>query len=169
MTLDRLLALAGLGEIVAEDLLFVQIAVLGATALLFLASLVLSALAFRAAGTARKARVEAAADAVVARDLAVEIRRLTAQTELAAKRLTHRPIPIGAGELVPEPTPESVAETQPVLTNEQSVEAIAPLLSPTHGQFADEWTKDSGKSLEAAREAASVPKSLLGSWGRKSA
>lgn len=81
MDFEYLLSVTGLGEFVDQDFFLAQIGLLGGSALLFLFSLVLCVLAFRAAGAAKSAREESEAYFQSAQDLASEVRSLTAQVE----------------------------------------------------------------------------------------
>ncbi|MEM9705513.1 MAG: hypothetical protein AAF850_05490 [Pseudomonadota bacterium] len=65
----------------AQAYFVTQIALLGAACLVLFCALAVCALAFKAAGAARLSRDNAAADLSRAEDLAIEMRRLTAQVE----------------------------------------------------------------------------------------
>jgi len=84
MTIEGLLSTAGLGEFVAQDFFVVQVGLLGGGALLFVLSLILCLMAFRAAKAAKEARGEAEVFFQSAQDLAGEVRHLTAQVEKTA-------------------------------------------------------------------------------------
>lgn len=137
MGFEEFLAGVGLGGLVAEDFFFAQVGLMSVTALLFLASLVMSFMAFRAASAARSARREAS-------DLAAEIRHLTAQVEMAVKRPAARPVEAALSPPGDEAPPAEVA-------NDAAVEEPPP----------------ADRTLDAAREAATVPKALVGSFLRR--
>ncbi len=84
MSLESLLAAIGV-DLAAFDFLLTQIGVLTGTGLLFLLSLVACMMAFRAAGSARRSRLDAEAHFRSAQTLATEIRHLTAQMETATR------------------------------------------------------------------------------------
>lgn len=81
MSIESLLAMTGLGQFVDQDFFLAQIGLLGGSALLFLFSLALCIMAFRAAKAAKSARGESEAYFESAQDLAKEMRHLTAQVE----------------------------------------------------------------------------------------
>lgn len=156
MAFEEFLMRVGLGELVAEDFFLAQILLMSVTALLFAASLVMCVMAFRAAAAARKARSEAQAHFLSAQDLAVEMRHLTAQVELATKRPAAKPVRI---DLV-EPLVEAAANEDQAMTAEND--------SPgAENAKAVEAPETSDKTLDAAKEAASVPKALVGSFLRR--
>lgn len=156
MAFEEFLMRVGLGELVAEDFFLAQIVLMSLTALLFAASLVMCVMAFRAATAARKARSEARTHLLSAQDLAVEMRHLTAQVELATKRPAAKAVKI---DLV-EPLVEAAA-------NEDQTSAPAGRDSESGATFAEEEAAPSDKTLDAAKEAASVPKALVGSFLRR--
>jgi hypothetical protein len=86
MSVEGFLSAIGLGDLLAADFFLTQIGLLTGAGLLFLCSLVACLLAFRAAGSAQRARIQAETQFRSAQSLASEIRHLTAQIELAAKR-----------------------------------------------------------------------------------
>ena len=156
--MEQVFASFGVAGFFATDPIILQALVLAATGLLLIVSLAVCAMAFRAAGASRRDRSDIAQKLAAAEELVKEARQLTAQTELAAKRLAMRP---AAEPASPETSKE--AETDAAATLETPAEPLS------HGVFADEWVKDSEKSLATAREAATVPKSLLRSLMRRSA
>ena len=81
MSLENLLAKAGMGEFVEQEFFLAQVGLLGGSIILVLISLVFCILAFRAAGAARTAREESELMFQSAQDLAGEMRHLTAQVE----------------------------------------------------------------------------------------
>lgn len=140
MGFESFLAGVGLGGLVAEDFFFAQVVLMSVTALLFLASLVISLMAFRAAAAARQARREA-------NDLAAEMRHLTAQVELAVKRPAARPV-----EAAMAPCADEADENERMdVANDAVAEEPPP----------------ADRTLDAAREAATVPKALVGSLLRR--
>lgn len=155
MAFEELLARIGLGELVAEDFFLAQVLMMSAATILFLASLVMCVMAFRAAGAARKARSEAEAHFLSAKDIAVEMRHLTAQVELSTKRLAASPV---------RSEPVEAASEKPVLPgSETNIDADRASSSDA----ANDSAPLEDKTLSAAREAASVPKSLVGSLLRR--
>jgi hypothetical protein len=80
----------GLENLAAADFFLTQMGVLTGTGLLFLCSLVACMMAFRAAGSARRSRIEAAAHYESAQSLAAEIRHMAAQAEFAARSPAER-------------------------------------------------------------------------------
>lgn len=85
MSIEGLLSMSGLGEFVDQDFFVAQVALLGGTLLFFVLSCVFCIMAFRSAIAARNARGEAQDFFRSAEDLAVEVRRLTAQVEATAQ------------------------------------------------------------------------------------
>ncbi|MEQ8936778.1 MAG: hypothetical protein RIE56_13395 [Amphiplicatus sp.] len=156
MAFEEFLMRVGLGELVAEDFFLAQILLMSLTALLFAASLVMCVMAFKAATAARRARSEAEAHFLSAKDLAVEMRHLTAQVELATKRPAAKPVRI---EIV-EPLVDAAA-------NEDQASTPAEDDSERGANFAEEDVAPFDKTLDAAKEAASVPKALVGSFLRR--
>lgn len=157
MAFEEFLFRIGLGELVAEDFFLAQILLMSVTALVLVASLVLCAMAFKAATAARRARAEAEAHFLAAEDLAVEMRHLTAQVELATKRPAAKPVIIEAIE----PLIEAAAnEDQAALGDAPSDDQAATVAEEDEPPASD-------KTLEAAKEAASVPKALVGSFLRR--
>ena len=81
MSFDQLLASLGLGNLMADQSFIAQMSMTSLTAVLFLASLVLCLLAFRAAGAARRAKTDAAAALKTVHETALEVRQMTAEAE----------------------------------------------------------------------------------------
>lgn len=79
MGFEAAISALGLGDVLADDALLAQVGLMAVSTILFLCSIIVCGMAFRAAGAARRARREAV-------DLAVEVRHLTAQVEEATKR-----------------------------------------------------------------------------------
>ncbi len=158
MAFEEFLARIGLGQLAADDLFLGQLLLIGVTALLFAASLVMCVLAFRAATAARMARRDAEAHFLAAKDLAVEMRHLTAQVELATKRPAAKPVRIDAVE----PLVEAAANEDKAASSE----AVIPQDAETSDRSGGE-PPASDKTLDAAKEAASVPKALVGSFLRR--
>lgn len=79
MGFEAAISALGLGGLIADEVFLAQIGLMAVSSILFLSSIIVCAMAFRAAGAARRARREAL-------DLAVEVRHLTAQVEKAAHR-----------------------------------------------------------------------------------
>jgi len=79
MGLEGVISALGLGGLIADQAFLAQVGLMAVSSILFLSSIIVCAMAFRAAGAARSARREAL-------DLAVEVRHLTAQVEKAAHR-----------------------------------------------------------------------------------
>ena len=78
---EKILSMAGLGEFVERDFFIAQVGLLGGSALLFVFSLVVCILAFRAAVAARGAQRDSELHFASSQDLATEMRQLTAQVE----------------------------------------------------------------------------------------
>jgi hypothetical protein len=79
MPLDRVLAMTGIADWIADPFFYAEAGAAGLSAFLFLCCLALCIMAFRSAGAAKNAHREA-------KDLAIEVRRLTAQVEKATSR-----------------------------------------------------------------------------------
>lgn len=144
MSAESVVRLLGLGELLGGDFLAVQLLVLAATAGLFAMSLALMIFAARSAGGARKARIEAEAHMRSAQDLVVEARQLSAQIDRASSRnnastdyAAAKPIRVGSRETTPE--------------------AEVEIIEAKHGS----------RNLDVAKEAATVPKNLLGAFRRR--
>ncbi|MGE0408505.1 MAG: hypothetical protein AB7P23_04485 [Amphiplicatus sp.] len=150
MDLQGFLSALGLGDLVAKDFFALQLGAMTLTFLLFLGSLALCVLAFRAAGGASRARRGAETQQRAAQDLAVEIRHLAAQIERSKNRRAAVSAPFS-------PVKMSAAET----TAEAEIEVLrAP----------DAQTPEGGDpALDEARRAASVPSALLGAGARRPA
>lgn len=133
-----------LGEFVGRDVLGVQLAVLAATAALFVFSLAMMIMAARSAGGARKARLEAENHLRIAQDVVVEARQLSAQIERASAHAK----PDGAA-----PIRVSARTTTP----EADIEFID----------AGKSSALSSRNLDAAKESATVPKGLIGRSRRR--
>lgn len=160
MAFEGLLSLEGLGGFLARDFFTLQVGVLALTALAFLCTFVLCLLAFRAAGGAKRARLDAEAQFRAAQDLAVEVRHLTAQIERATgRRMTSvpsSPVRVGASEL----------------TDEAEIEIIgAPSRETEAGEESTMEGSDrdpaSDRALDGAKRAATVPAALLGGLLRR--
>lgn len=121
--------LASLGGFLSGELFVTQMGVLGATAFLFLSSLVFSVLAFRSAAASYRALREA-------RNLASEMRHLTAQVELSARPRSPAPDHDAAQDYAPQPS-----------------------LELTDGDRAESGRAD--EHLELAKRAAIEPSALL--------
>lgn len=106
MNWESALAALGLGELLADEAFTAQIGLMAVSTILFLCSIVVCGMAFRAAGTARRARREAL-------ELAVEVRHLTAQVEKAAARRRSEPAET-AGEFA-EGSANEAASPDPAL------------------------------------------------------
>lgn len=144
MTAEAVLQSLGLSEMLSRDVLGVQLAVLAATAALFVFSLAMMIMAARSAGGALKARREAESYLRHAQDVIVEARQLSAQIERAAARSKDNnaaPVRVSARETTPEADVEVIG-----LNKSNAV---------------------STRNLDAAREASTVPKGLLGRSPRR--
>ena len=139
MTAEAILQGLGLGELLSRDVLGVQLAILGVTIALLVVSSAMMILAARSAGGARKARMQAENCLRSAQDVVVEARQLSAQIDRAAAKAK------GDG---PAPIRVSARETTP--------EAEIDIVDLKRSHIV------SGRNLDAAKEAASVPKNLLG-------
>lgn len=138
MRAEAILQSIGLGGLLGLDVFAVQLAVLAATAALFAFSLAMMIMAARSAGGARKARHEAEVHLRSAQDVVVEARQLSAQIDRATARSKNDgppPIRVSARETTPE------AEIDIIDLGKSTVV--------------------SSRNLDAAKEAASVPKGLL--------
>lgn len=144
MSVESALNALGLSELLARDYLAVQLIVLAATALLFVMSLAVMMFAARSAGGARKARSEAETILRHAQDTVVEARQIAAKIERANGR-SHSDA--SASGRPAQPVRVSARET----TAEADVEIVD--LKRTDAV--------SSRNLDAAKESASVPKSLL--------
>lgn len=133
MPFEELFSALGLGELLASDLFMTQVGVLAATALLFLSSLVVTVMSFRSAAASRQALLSA-------RELAIEVRHLTAQVEKSARR------PSAASE-----------ETSDYSFGDRSDSHDAS--ARTEGDREDAATTEA--MLEAAKKAATEPSALL--------
>jgi len=126
----------GLGELVARDVLAVQLMVLAATVAAFVISLALAVVASRSARRAGRARADAETFLRSAQDIVVEARQISAHIDRAtARSATVEPI---------APVRVSARETTP--------EAAIAI---------DRGDAPADRALGAAAEAASVPKGLL--------
>lgn len=134
MSFEAAISALGLGELFVDQAFLAEVVMLAVTTLLFLCSIIVCAMAFRAAGSAHRARREAL-------DLAVEVRHLTAQVEKATTRRRSEPAPEATGDY-------------------SGTEETAP-------QDDDEATAAHGKTLEEAKEAATVPSALLRNFVRR--
>lgn len=144
MNAEAIMQTLGMGGMLGRDVLGVQLAILVVTAALFVLSLAMMMMAARAAGGARKARHEAESCLRNAQDVVVEARQLSAQIDRASARGKtdgKAPIRVSARETTPEAEIDILDLT--------STEALA------------------SRNLDAAREAASVPKGLLGRARRR--
>ena len=144
MNAEAILQSIGLGGLFGRDVLGVQLAILAATAALFVFSMAMMIMAARSAGGARKARLDAESRLRSAQDIVVEARQLSAQIDRAAARAKsdgRAPVRVSARE----PTPEAGID-------------IIDL---------DKSDAVSSRNLDAAKEAASVPKGLLGGRARR--
>ncbi|HNR77281.1 MAG TPA: hypothetical protein PKM48_09140 [Parvularculaceae bacterium] len=139
MDMETVLEALGWGELVARDVLGVQLLVLTATTAAFAFSLALAILAARAAKRSLKARAEAETCLRSAQDLVVEARQLSAQIDRAATRNA-------AGVEKGAPVRVSARQTTP------------------EADVAIEREAAADKNLGAAAESASVPKGL---WRRR--
>ncbi len=151
MASEGLLSPQGLGEFLARDFFTLQVGVMTLTALAFLCTFVLCLLAFRAAGAAKRSRLDAEAHYRAAEDLAVEVRHLTAQIERATgRRMSSSPVRVGASEL----------------TDEAEIEVIS---SPDDGAAMEAADDDPARdrALDAAKKAATLPAALLGGLLRR--
>lgn len=133
MGLEGVISALGLGGLIADQAFLAQIGLMAVSSVLFLSSIIVCAMAFRAAGAARSARREAL-------DLAVEVRHLTAQVEKAARR--------GAA---------------PSRSEEPAAEAGVELSASGEGEPAGktEAAETEARTLEEAKNAATVPSALL--------
>ena len=139
MGIDGILSALGLGAFAGDAYFIAQLALALVSSLLFLCSIVVCAMAFKAAGVAKRARGEAG-------DLAVEVRRLTAQVENATARRTGTRIPAVAAEEQGEA--EFATDEASHAEEEQG------------GDYADaEAAPD--RTLEEAKKAATIPSALL--------
>lgn len=168
MALHDFLASLGFEEFLTKDIFTAQVGVLAATAFFFAGSLVLCLMAFRAARAAGRSRSEAQAHFRSAQDLAVEVRRLTAQVEKATTRRAAASVPstpmrVSAAETTEEaevvieaaeeaPEPVEGAENAAVLSEEK---AAALSEEPAAEPVVTDHT------LEEATKAATVPSALL--------
>lgn len=118
MQWESALAALGLGELVADEAFVAQIGLMAASTILFLCSIVVCGMAFRAAGAARRARREAL-------DLAVEVRHLTAQVEKATARRRSEPAET-AGEFAGEAIGEAEASAPDPALEEAKQAATVP-------------------------------------------
>lgn len=123
---------ASLGSLLSGDLFITQMGVLGATAFFFLSSLVLSVLSFRSAAASHSALREA-------KDLASEMRHLTAQVELSAR-------------------PRAASSDQDEARDYASVDRHEASIDLTDDDRADGRAV---QHLEAAKKAAIEPSALL--------
>lgn len=144
MNAEAIFRALGLSGIVERDILGVQLAILAATAALFAFSLAMTIMAAKSAGGARKARHEAEGHLRSAQDIVVEARQLSAQIDRATARAkgdSGAPMRVSARQTTPE------AEID-ILDLDRS-DAVA------------------SRNLDAAKDAASVPKGLLGRAPRR--
>lgn len=143
MNAEAVLQSLGLGEVLSRDVLGVQVAVLTATAALFVFSLAMMIMSARSAGGARKARHEAESYLRHAQDVVVEARQLSAQIERATARSKDNaaPVRVSARETTPEADIEVIDLNKP--------NAV------------------STRNLDAAKESSTVPKGLLGRSRRR--
>lgn len=144
MNAEAVLQSLGLGEVLSRDVLGVQLAVLAATAALFVFSLAMMIMAARSAGGARKARRDAESCLRHAQDVVVEARQLSAQIDRAGARANPdggAPIRVGARETTPE------ADIEVIGLNKSSAVST--------------------RNLDAAKESSTVPKGLLGRSPRR--
>ncbi len=155
MSAESVLSTLGLGELLARDFLAVQLVILAATGGLFAMSLAMMIMAARSAGGARKARTDAEAQLRSAQDFVVEARQLSAQIERGASR------PVASAAASPPPIRVSARETTP--------EAEIEIINARHddGAASPAERKLGNRNLDAAKEAATVPKSLLGAFRRR--
>jgi hypothetical protein len=139
MTVESIFSAFGLGDLLALDALAVQFVVLAATAGLFVLSLAMMIMAARSAGAARRARGEAESYLRNAQDVVVEARQLSAKIErsMAAKPGTNadRPVRVSA--------------------RETTAEADVEIIDLKHNDVV------SSRNLDAAKDSATVPSSLL--------
>ena len=144
MSAESVVAALGLGELLAADVLAVQLLILGGTVSAFVVSLALMIQAGRSVKAARRARSEAEGLLRSAQDFAVEARQLAAKLEKGGERVSAPAAPQPA-----PPTRVSARETTP----EAEVEIITL-----------EEQDRAARNLEAAKDAASVPSKLLGGF-----
>ncbi|MEX0643701.1 MAG: hypothetical protein WD076_00200 [Parvularculaceae bacterium] len=160
MAFEGLLSPQGLGEFLARDFFTLQVGVMVLTALAFLCTFVLCLMAFRAAGGAKRARIDAEAHYRAAQDLAVEVRHLTAQIERATgRRMTSvpsTPVRVGASELTDE------AEIEIIGSDLRGDDALGGA-----GRDAADGDLAHEKALDEAKKAATVPAALLGGLLRR--
>lgn len=139
MSADRIMEALGLGELLARDVLAVQLIVLAATAVIFAMAVAILLMAAQATGRARRARLEVETHLRSAQDAVVEARQISAQFERAKARAA-------ASEMAP-PIRVSARETTPeaevVIFDDKRSDAV------------------SSRNLAAAKESATVPKKLL--------
>lgn len=121
MEWESALAALGLGELVADEAFAAQIGLMAVSTILFLCSIVVCGMAFRAAGAARRARREAL-------DLAVEVRHLTAQVEKATARRRSE-LAETASEFAEEKAEESASPDPALEEAKQAATVPSALLS----------------------------------------
>ncbi|MEZ5896053.1 MAG: hypothetical protein R3C40_01590 [Parvularculaceae bacterium] len=147
MPVNEFLASVGLGGLKEADVMLVQMGILAVTVILLVLALTFVGMAFRASGRADRALAVTKNHLRTIQDLTVEVRQLSAQTErTASKRYAATraeptdviaPLRVGARETTPEAD---------VLILEDADQAV---------------DGNSRRNLEAARESATVPRSLL--------
>lgn len=143
MSAESIVAALGLGELLAADVLAVQLLILGGTISSFVVSLALMIMAGRSARSARLARSEAEGLLRSAQDFAVEARQLAAKLDKG-------------GERVSAAAPQSAPATR-VSARETTPEAEVEIITLKEQDRA-------ARNLEAAKDAASVPSRLLGGF-----
>lgn len=144
MSGEMIASALGLGELFAQDVLAVQLVILGATVAAFVFSLASMIMTGRSATSARRARAEAEGLLRSAQDFAVEARQLAAKFE--------RTPATEDGKAFAPPTRVSARETTP----EAEIEIITL-----------EEQDRAARNLDAAKDAASVPSKLLGGFRRR--
>lgn len=146
MSAESVVTALGLGELLATDVLAVQLVILAATVAAFALSLALMILAGRSASTARRARAEAEVLLRSAQDFAVEARQLAAKLDKGGERVS------AAADPKPRPAPPTR-----VSARETTPEAEVEIITLKEQDRA-------ARNLEAAKESASVPSKLLGGY-----
>ncbi|NWG91294.1 MAG: hypothetical protein HXY21_02140 [Parvularculaceae bacterium] len=142
MSVESIFSAFGLGDLLARDALAVQLVILAATAGLVVLCLAMMIMAARSAGAARRARSETESYLRNAQDVVVEARQLSAKIE---RSMAARP---GANaDRLERPVRVSARET--------TAEADVEILDLKHNDVV------SSRNLDAAKDSATVPESLL--------